>query len=89
VSRVITKGLTKAGRLVEITTKVEDKPGHLVRLLNQVTATGANIVTIDHNREDRRSDVGACVVSLLLETRNSAHVAEIREKLCEMGYPLL
>ena len=89
VSRVITKGLSKAGRLVEITTKVEDKPGHLLRMLNLVAGTGANIVTIDHNREDKRSDVGACIVSLILETRNSAHIAEIREKLCEMEYPLL
>ena len=89
VSRVITKGLTKAGRLVEITTKVEDKPGHLLRMLNLVAGTGANIVTIDHNREDRRSDVGACIVSMILETRNSAHVAEIREKLCAAEYPLL
>ena len=89
VSRVITKGLTKAGRLVEITTKVEDKPGHLLRMLQTVAATGANIVTIDHNREDKRSDVGACIVSMILETRNSAHVAEIREKLCAMNYPLL
>jgi len=89
VSRVITKGLTKAGRLVEITTKVEDKPGHLLRMLNLVAGTGANIVTIDHNREDKRSDVGACIVSMILETRNSAHVAEIREKLCAMDYPLL
>jgi len=89
VSRVITKGLSKAGRLVEITTKVEDKPGHLLRMLNLVTGTGANIVTIDHNREDKRSDVGACIVSVILETRNSAHVAEIREKLSEMQYPLL
>ena len=89
VSRVITKGLTKAGRLVEIATKVEDKPGHLLRMLTLVRDTGANIVTIDHNREDRRSDVGACVVSMILETRNAAHVAELREKLCGAGYPLL
>jgi threonine dehydratase len=89
VSRVITKGLTKAGRLVEIATKVEDKPGHLLRMLTLVRDTGANIVTIDHNREDRRSDVGACVVSMILETRNAAHVAELREKLCAAGYPLL
>ncbi len=89
VSRVITKGLSKAGRLVEIITKVEDRPGCLLEMLQTVTATGANIVTINHNREDRRSAVGVCVVSLILETRNSAHVAEIRERLSVLGYPLL
>ena len=76
LSRVITKGLSKAGRLVEITTKVTDKPGSLLQMLQVVAESGANIVSIDHAREDKKSDVGACIVSLVLETRNSAHVAQ-------------
>ena len=89
LSRVITKGLSKAGRLVEITTKLEDKPGSLLQLLQVLADTGANIVNINHVREAQRSDVGACIVTMVLETRNSAHVAEIREKLCSRDYPLL
>lgn len=72
LSRVITKGLSKAGRLVEITTKVMDKPGGLLQLLQVVADTGANIVTINHAREAQLSDVGACIVTMVLETRNSA-----------------
>ena len=89
LSRVITKGLSKAGRLVEITTKLEDKPGSLLQLLQVLADTGANIVNINHVREAQRSDVGACIVTMVLETRNSAHVAQIREKLCSRDYPLL
>ena len=89
LSRVITKGLSKAGRLVEITTKVMDKPGGLLQLLQVVTDTGANIVTINHAREAQLSDVGACIVTMVLETRNSAHVAQIREELSSRDYPLL
>ena len=89
LSRVITKGLSKAGRLVEITTKVTDKPGSLLQMLQVIADSGANIVSIDHAREDKKSDVGACIVSLVLETRNSAHVAEIRELLSSRDYPLL
>ena len=89
LSRVITKGLSKAGRLVEITTKVTDKPGSLLQMLQVVAECGANIVSIDHAREDKKSDVGACIVSLVLETRNSAHVAQIRELLSSREYPLL
>ena len=89
LSRVITKGLSKAGRLVEITTKVTDKPGSLLQMLQVVAESGANIVSIDHAREDKKSDVGACIVSLVLETRNSAHVAQIRELLSSREYPLL
>lgn len=89
LSRVITKGLSKAGRLVEITTKVMDKPGGLLQLLQVVADTGANIVTINHAREAQLSDVGACIVTMVLETRNSAHVAQIREELSSRDYPLL
>ena len=89
LSRVITKGLSKAGRLVEITTKVMDKPGGLLQLLQVVADTGANIVTINHAREAQLSDVGACIVTMVLETRNSAHVAQIREELSSRDSPLL
>ena len=89
LSPVITKGLSKAGRLVEITTKVMDKPGGLLQLLQVVADTGANIVTINHAREAQLSDVGACIVTMVLETRNSAHVAQIREELSSRDYPLL
>ena len=89
LSRVITKGLSKAGRLVEITTKVMDKPGGLLQLLQVVADTGANIVTINHAGEAQLTDVGACIVTMVLETRNSAHVAQIREELSSRDYPLL
>ena len=89
LSRVITKGLSKAGRLVEITTKVMDKPGGLLQLLQVVADTGANIVTINHAREAQLSDVGACIVTMVLETRTSAPVAQIREELSSRDYPLL
>lgn len=89
LSRVITKGLSKSGRLVELTTKVTDKPGSLLQLIQLVSQSGANILTINHSREDRDSEVGACIVSLVLETRNSDHVAAIKLALTDAGYPLL
>ena len=88
LSRIITKGLSKAGRIAEITTKVADKPGTLLQLLKVVADSGANILSINHAREDRHSDVGACVVSMVLETRDAAHVAEIRRGLQALGYEL-
>ena len=89
LSRIITKGLTKSGRIAEISTKVVDKPGSLIQLLQVVSETGANIVSINHAREDKHSDVGACIVSMVLETRNGQHVAEIEQALVSKGYSLL
>ena len=88
LSRIITKGLSKAGRIAEITTKVADKPGTLLQLLKVVADSGANILSINHAREDQHSDVGACMVSMVLETRDAAHVAEIRRGLQALGYEL-
>jgi len=54
-----------------------------------VAATGANINEIDHKREDISSEVNSCVVSMVLETRNEAHVAEIIEMIRGAGYTVL
>ena len=89
LSRVITKGLIKSGRIAEITTKVIDKPGMLINLLQVIGATGANIKEIDHKREDVSSEVNSCVVSMVLETRNAEHVEDIQKALTSAGYELL
>ena len=89
LSRIITRGLSKAGRLVELTTKVADKPGSLIRLLQIVADSGANIVRINHAREDRHSDVGACIVTMVVETRDQAHICQLETSLTEKGYFLL
>ena len=89
LSRVITRGLTYTGRITTITTKLADRAGSLMNLLNVVSGTGANVVRIHHEREDINSEVNACVVSMVLETRNSEHVQQIKDKLTEKGYSLL
>ena len=89
LSRVITKGLTKSGRITELTTKVIDQPGHLMDLLQAVGSTGANIMSVEHKREAKSSEVNSCVVSMVLETRNPAHVQQIWEVLSQAGYEIL
>jgi len=89
LSRVITKGLSKSGRIVEITTKVTDKPGSLMQLLQVIADTGANIVSINHAREDKQSDIGACIVTMVLETRNQEHIQQIEMELTAHRYHII
>ncbi len=89
LSRILTKGLIKTGRIAEIKTKVVDKPGQLNHLLQIIADTGANIMSVDHKREDKEAEVNVCVVSMVLETRNTEHVAQIHEALKNSGYMLL
>lgn len=86
LSRIITRGLSKAGRLVELTTKVPDKPGSLIQMLQVVGDSGANIISVSHNREDKDSDVGACIVTMVLETRDSRHAEALQLELLSKGY---
>lgn len=89
LSRIITKGLTKTGRIAEFATKVADKPGSLLQLLQVLAKTGANIISINHSREDKNSDVGACMVSMVLETRDLQHVDDVERELVAAGFKLL
>ena len=89
LSRVITKGLSKSGRITEFTTKVPDKPGSLVQLLQIVSRTGANVMSINHAREGKESNVNVCLVTMVLETRNLQHVDDIEQALISNGYQLI
>lgn len=89
LSRIITKGLSKSGRITEITTKIADKPGSLIGLLQIVSKAGANVISVNHSREDKHSDVKGCIVSMVLETRDLQHVDDIERELGTCGYELL
>ena len=88
LSRIITKGLQKTGRIVRISTKLADRAGSLAKLLQLVTASGANILSIEHEREDMKTEVNSCVVSITLETKNMDHVFAIRRDMRDAGYVL-
>ncbi|MBR0353064.1 MAG: threonine ammonia-lyase [Oscillospiraceae bacterium] len=89
LSRIITKGMQKTGRIVQITTKLTDKAGNLAHLLTCVAESGANVLDIAHEREDAKTEVNSCVVTMTLETRNNDHVRKLREDLVSHGYRLL
>ncbi len=88
LSRIITKGLQKTGRIVQIKTKLADKAGNLAQLLTCVAESGANVLNIEHEREDSKTSVSTCVVTMTLETRDPAHVMAIRKDLVARGYHL-
>ena len=88
LSRIITKGLQKYGRMTRISTKLIDRAGSLAALLSLVTETGANILSVEHEREDTKTEVNSCVVSMTLETRDTDHVIAIRRAMRDKGYIL-
>lgn len=89
LSRVINKGLAKAGRLVEFTTEILDKPGQLSKLLSVISDCGANVMSINHDRNHPDTPVGKCLVDLVLETEDTAHVERLKDTLKSNGYIVL
>lgn len=89
LSRIITKGLQKTGRMVRFTTKLVDKAGNLAQLLACVADSGANVLDIEHEREDAKTEVNSCVVTMTLETRDEEQIRKIRNHLTQRGYLLL
>lgn len=86
LSRVINKGLVSFGRICQISVKIIDRPGGLMALLQTIAQTGANVVSVTHARQAKNCGVGACVVSMGLETHNHQHIDRIMQALQDAGY---
>lgn len=86
ISRIIERGLVKAGRRVKISTMVVDRPGALHRLLSIIAALRANVIHIYHDRVERNVPIGQAIVEVGLETRDAMHTEEILATLRQEGY---
>lgn len=86
ISRIIERGLVKAGRRVVITTRVVDRPGALQRLLAVIASARGNVIYVHHDRIEHDVPLGQAEVQVSLETRDSAHTEEILACLKQEGY---
>ena len=88
LSRVINRGLQKAGRLAELVVELTDKPGQLLGVSEIISSYGANVVSLEHNRSDERLDINYCVLRISIETRNQEHLDEIKDALVNGGFKI-
>ncbi|WP_225411073.1 threonine ammonia-lyase [Stigmatella hybrida] len=86
ISRIIERGLVKAGRLVRLEVSMPDRPGMLARLTAQVAEQRANVVEIHHNRAFSKTGLGEAMVGLTLETTGRAHIQELLGALARQGW---
>ena len=89
LSRVITRGLVMSGRKANLMIALEDKPGQLTLVSDIISACGANVVSVHHDRADTNMAITSCFLKLGLETRNAAQIDEIKAKLTEAGFQLV
>jgi threonine dehydratase len=85
--QVMRHGLTHAGRFLVVRTRLPDRPGELIKLLQLVAELRANVVSVEHHREGMDLPIGQTEVELTLGMRDEAHCDELRATLIERGYP--
>lgn len=89
LSRIITRGLSKSGRNYTFTINLDDKPGQLSGVCAVIANEGGNILGVSHERISSQLNINDCNIRVEIETRNLAHIDEIRAALTEAGYKVL
>lgn len=89
LSRVINRGLLKAGRSGDLTIEMMDKPGQIKEVSTIIADLGANIVSVHHDRMGENAGINACYLRICMETRNHEHVEQIRKAITNAGYHIV
>ena len=89
LSRVINRGLLKAGRLSDLTIEMLDKPGQLKEVSQIIADLGANVIRVRHNQGGEGTDINDCYLKISMETKNLEHLCQIKQALSKAGYKLL
>ena len=83
---VMRHGLTLAGRYLVFRTRIPDRPGALLELLELIAAERGNVVSVEHHREGMAIDVVETEVSLTVITRDESHCNHLIGALESRGY---
>jgi threonine dehydratase len=86
--QVIRFGLTNQGRYLVLRTRLVDRPGALMNLLEVVANAHVNVLQVSHHRESVDVAVAETGIELILETRDEAHAEQIVALIREHGYPV-
>ncbi len=89
LSRVINRGLQKSGRSYVLTVELMARPGQLVGVTSIIARMGANVISVHHERAGKTTDINACYLQVVLETRNQEHIDKIRQELVRSGYHVI
>jgi len=85
---VMRHGLTVGGRYLVARTRIADRPGSLIKLLELVAAERGNVVSVEHHREGMAISVMETEVELTVVTRNEDHCRTLCAAMEEHGYPV-
>ena len=85
---VMRHGLSVAGRYLVVRTRLPDRPGELIKLLQLIADARVNVVSVEHHREGMDVPIGETEVELTLTTRDEAHCGALLHEMEGWGYPI-
>ena len=85
-SSILLRGMIRLGRMARLRVEISDQPGVLSRVTEQIGDGGGNIVEIYHQRMSYDVPVKRAEADIVVETRDSAHIEEIINRLTAAGF---
>jgi len=86
LGKVIQHGMAAVGRYLNLRVCLPDLPGGLAQLLVDISAVGANVIEVAHERISPALHLHEVEVHLQLETRGEPHTQQVLARLRERGY---
>jgi threonine dehydratase len=78
---VMRHGLTTAGRYLVVRSRLDDRPGELIKLLKLVAQERGNVLSVEHHREGHGRAVFESEIELTLTMRDEHHCRVLLETL--------
>jgi len=85
VAQILSRGLTKTGRMARLGVIVDDRPGALQNLAKVFAEQGANILDVDHDRMDTRIQIREALITFTVETKSHRHIESLQDALQRSG----
>ena len=86
LGEIIQRGMVKSGRLARLRVDVRDVPGALAEVATLLGQLGANIDEVQHQRAFSSLSVERAQIEVVVQTRGTAHVAEVLAAMSARGY---
>ena len=86
ISRIIEKGLLRAGRVSKLRIQMPDRPGQLEIVSRIIGSAGANVMAVHHDRTDVDLDIRDAILEITMETQDREHALRVISSLKEAGF---
>ena len=83
---VVRHGLASAGRFLALRVRLDDRPGSLAALLQDLAAAGANVMHLNHTRTASDLAFDQVTVAAQVETKGPEHCSQVLAHLRSCGY---